>query len=421
MREMDGAGKRAGHSSVGAMENDRRGIRAAFPWASRHANPDTITGQAEDAAMKAMLAGLMLMGLATGVAQAAEVKDCPLRDAAFSVDAPIVDLLLSARAKSILEAQAPDIFSALPPRFFSTQAPTFAAILTVRELAAMKGIAPATVARIDAALRPIAVTPADKVARCARYDNDVPRFRLPKGKPAVLLFEKMTGFRDGPSVDAARGAFEAMAKRKGWAIVVTDRGGAMNPATLRQFDAVIWNNVSGDVLTLAQRKAFRDYMEQGGGFIGVHGSAGDPATFWDWYVDGLIGARFAGHPMNPQFQDARIMVEGKNHAVAQGLPGEWVMNDEWYSFKTNPRSTGATIIATLDEKSYKQAGFAGQALTMGDHPIAWTRCIGKGRMAYAAIGHRPETYGDAHYVRMLENAVDWVGGRRKGKCQIAPR
>lgn len=364
--------------------------------------------------IKAWIMGVLAVTtLGQGTAQARPVTDCPLRDAPFSIESPIVDLLLNPAAKGILEAQAPDIFDALPPRFFSTQAPTFAAILTVRELAGMKQMAPAMLASVDAALRVLPVTAADKVARCARYDNDRPTLKLPRGKPRLLLFEKMTGYRDGPSVDAARAAFEAMAQRKGWAMVVTDKGGVMTPALLRQFDAVIWNNVSGDVLTLSQRKAFRDYVEGGGAFIGVHGSAGDPASFWDWYVDELIGARFAGHPMSPQFQDARVVVEGGAHPVAQGLPGEWVMNDEWYSFKSNPRTTGATIIATLDEKSYSPVGMPGQTLTMGDHPIAWTRCIGKGRMAYAAIGHRPEAYADPRYVRLLENAVAWAGNNAR--------
>ena len=357
--------------------------------------------------MGAMLAGLFLASLTSSLVTARTLIDCPLRDAPFSIESPLVDLLLNPVAKNMLETQAPDLFKALPPSFTSTKAPTFAAILTVRTMGE-KAMTPGALAAIDQRLRAIPVTDADRAARCARYDDDRPNFTLPENKLAVLLFEKMTGFRDGPSVEAAKAAFLAMAQREGWAIVVTDKGGAMNPATLAQFDVVIWNNVSGDVLTLSQRKAFRDYVEGGGGFVGVHGSAGDPATFWDWYVDTLIGARFAGHPMDPQFQDARVVIENTGHPVNQSLPKTWVMNDEWYSFKSNPRGTGATIIATLDEGSYKP----GEPLTMGDHPVAWTRCIGKGRMSYSAIGHRPETYADVHHVRLLENAVQWAGDRQ---------
>ncbi|WP_088182854.1 ThuA domain-containing protein [Sphingobium sp. Z007] len=360
--------------------------------------------------MKRLLAMItwLFLGFLPASTLAKAPTDCPLRDAPFSVRSPIVDILLSPVAKTAIETSAPHILTALPPRFFSTQAPTFAAILTLEGVAARENIPADKMAALDATLRAIPVMPADKVARCARYDDDRPSFTLPKGKPRLLIFEKINGFRDGPSVDAARAAFQAMAQRKGWAVVVSDKGAAMTPSVLRRFDAVVWNNVSGDVLTLSQRAAFKTYIEQGGGFVAVHGSAGDPATFWDWYADTLIGARFAGHPMDPQFQDAKIMVEGQGQAIAAGLPGTWIMNDEWYSFTNNPRASGSTIIATLDEGSYKPG-----ALAMGgDHPIAWTRCVGKGRSFYAAIGHRPETYADPHYVTMLENAVAWAASRR---------
>ena len=97
------------------------------------------------------------------------------------------------------------------------------------------------------------------------------------------------------------------------------------------------------------------------------------------------------------------------------------MNDEWYSFKTNPRSAGATVILTLNEGSYKPDGMMGQNLRMGaDHPLAWTNCIGKGRMFYSAIGHRPETYSQPQHVTLLENAVDWAVTDRRA-CLAAPR
>ncbi|MET0589261.1 MAG: ThuA domain-containing protein [Novosphingobium sp.] len=292
--------------------------------------------------------------------------------------------------------------------------------MSLKEASAFTGLKPDQVPALDAELRALPITEADKIARCARYDNDKPVFDLPKGKPRLLLFEKINGFKDEPSVNAAHAALLSMAERKGWAIASTDKGGAINPNTLKQFDAVIWNNISGDVLTLSQRRALQDYLERGGGFVAVHGAAGDPAYFWDWYADTLIGARFAGHPMNPQFQDARIAVEDTSSPLAKSLPAEWTMNDEWYSFKTNPRAAGATVILTLDEATYKPDGMMGQNLRMGaDHPLAWTNCIGKGRMFYSAIGHRPETYSQPQYVTLLENAVSWAATDRQA-CPAAP-
>ncbi|HEX7820584.1 MAG TPA: ThuA domain-containing protein [Sphingobium sp.] len=369
----------------------------------------------------ALAAAVVLSASPAAAKVASKVTDCPLRDTPFSLASPFMDILLSPAASAVVDSEAPGLLAKLPPRFAGKTAPSFAAILTLREASGFLRLGNDKLEAIGEKLKSVPVTQADREARCVRYDNDRPDFTLPAGRPRILLFEKMTGFRDGPSVEAAHAAFVAMAQREGWAMVATDKGGAMTPSILSRFDAVIWNNVSGDVLTLSQRKAFQDYLNRGGGFIGIHGSAGDPVSFWDWYVDTLIGARFAGHPLAKQFQDARIVVEGKNNPVAQGLPAEWVMNDEWYSFRNNPRSSGSTIIATLDEASYAPVGMGTQNLRMGDHPIVWTRCVGRGRIFYSAIGHRPETYSDPRYVTLLENAVGWVAGARGQGCTMGAR
>ena len=45
----------------------------------------------------------------------------------------------------------------------------------------------------------------------------------------------------------------------------TDNAAVFNAALLKRFDAIVWNNVSGDVLTIAQRRDFKAYIENGGG------------------------------------------------------------------------------------------------------------------------------------------------------------
>lgn len=346
------------------------------------------------------------------LAKGQALLDCAGRDAPFSVDGPFIDILLNPKARSLAEQATGQDFSKGDPLFTGTTPPSFATILTLRHAAAFAGVDMKVMPALETQLRALPVTREDKVARCARYDNVKPRFSLPAGKrPRVLVMEKINGFRDVPSVNAAHAALAAMAERKGWAIAFTQQGGAFNAATLRQFDVVIWNNISGDVLTRSQRKAFKDWLAKGGGYVGVHGSAGDPVYFWDWYPDNLIGARFAGHPMNPQFQEARIAAD-TSHPLAAGLPAEWRMTDEWYSFKNNPRTTGAKVVLTLDESTYSRQGRFGEPLDMGaDHPLAWTRCMDKGRMFYSAIGHLPETYSHLLNVRLLENAITWASDR----------
>ena len=359
-----------------------------------------------------------IAALVSAQAIAAPVTDCPLRDLPFSATrSPVIDLLLSPAAKAVIGREIPGIFDKLPPMMSRTTAPSFGSIITLKELVGFaRQDSAGAIERIEAELRKLPVTAADKRARCLRYDKDMPKLALPAGRPRLLLFEKMTGFRDDPGVNAAHAAFVAMAARKGWALVSTDKAGVMTPVSLKRFDAVIWNNVSGDVLTLSQRRAFRDYVEHGGGFVGVHGSAGDPIYYWDWYADTLIGARFAGHPVTKQFQDAKVVIDDATHPVAQGLPAEWTMKDEWYSFHSNPRAAGAHVITTLDEKTYDPAGWPGQNLHMGDHPIAWTNCVGRGRMFYSAIGHLPGSYSEGHVVALLEQGVAYAAGAGPAAC-----
>lgn len=357
---------------------------------------------------KTCLAALLLAALAAA-SQAAPVTDCPLRDAPFSVDSPLIDVLLSPPATSALRAAWPEA-KALPAWQAKTETPSFGTIITLRSMAGQPGFP--GVERLDAQLRAVPITEADRAARCARYDNDPPPAAVAPGAPQLLVFEKVNGFLHGPAILAARDALKAMAQRRGWSLTITDKGGAMTPASLRRFDAVIFNNVSGDVLTLSQRAAFKAYMEGGGGFVGFHGSGGDPETFWDWYVDTLVGARFKGHPMKPQFQDARIVVEDRSSPVVAGLGEGWTMSDEWYSFKNNPRAGGARILATLDERTYDPADLAMDS----DHPLVWTRCVGRGRSFYSAIGHRPEAYAEANHLRLLEQAVMWAAGKSAADC-----
>lgn len=369
--------------------------------------------------MRALLMASLAL-VATPALAKGPVTDCPNRDVPFSAQSPLIDVLLSPAAKAVIDKHAPGRLDKMPPNFAGTKPPSFAAILTTENATRFTGMSADKVAEIDKELRAVPVTAEDKAARCQRYDNDVPALpTMPKGKVRLLVMEKINGFKDVPSVEAAHAALTAMAERKGWSIAFTEKGGAINAKTLSQFDAVIWNNISGDILTLSQRKALQGFLTRGGGFAAMHGSAGDPAYFWDWYPDTLIGARFTGHPMAPQFQEARVIVS-TDHPIAKAanLPREWRMTDEWYSFKTSPRAAGAQVIASLDEGSYTRKSPMGPDgyLDMGnDHPIAWTNCVGRGRMFYTAIGHMPQTYTQPQALALLEAGVEWAA-KSKSAC-----
>lgn len=335
-------------------------------------------------------------------ASARPVVDCPLAKARYSAATPLLDLLIDPRSRRLIDEAG--LLARLPPMLTRTTTPSFAAIISLDWLKQVGLLPTAALVEIEAGIEVLPIRRQDTVARCARYASDAAPLEDPRGGPAVLVFERSSGFRDAPSVDAATAALRAIGRRRGWHVIFTSNTAAFTPSYLRRFAAVVWNNVSGDVLTVPQRRAFRHYVERGGGFVGVHGSGGDPVSWWDWYVDELIGARFAGHP--DAHQTARLSIDGAS-AITRGIKPGWVLKEEWYSFERSPRETGARILVTIDEKSYEPTT-RGRDLRMGDHPVAWTRCVGHGRAFYSAIGHRPEVYADERNVRLMTQGIAWA-------------
>jgi type 1 glutamine amidotransferase len=365
------------------------------------------------------LLAITLLASAASVGSAAvPIADCPLAGQPFSLDSSLYEIFSHPSAKAAVDRAAPGFLGSLPNVITGTRLPALSAIISLRMVSGRTAV-PASL--MGDALKGIPVTAEDERLRCAQYDGGKPP-ELPAvtHHPAVLVFEKSTGFRDTPSVDAATAALRLAAQRDGWQVVFTDRPAVFNQRDLARFDAVVWNNVSGDVLSLSQRAAFKAYIERGGGYAGIHGSNGDPLTWWDWYNDTLIGARFKGHPAAPQFQQATVLVDDPHNPVTAGLGTGWAMTEEWYSFKTNPRATGAHILATLDESSYKPVSMEGD-LHMGDHPIAWTRCVGKGRSFYTAIGHLPQSYTQSSAALLLSRGIEWAATAGKAECVAAAK
>ncbi|WP_170287339.1 ThuA domain-containing protein [Halioglobus maricola] len=237
---------------------------------------------------------------------------------------------------------------------------------------------------------------------------EVPAFT----RPAILVHSKTNGFIHKEAIPAGKAMLQRIADENGWELYFTDNAAIHNTQDLNKFQAVVWNNVSGDVLTTEQRAALKTWIENGGGWVGLHASGGDPSYQWQWYVDELIGAQFVGHTMAPQFQDAHVLVAESMPGITAHLETPWVVPaEEWYAFASNPRDKGYEILLTLDESSYITKGetFFGQDRMEGEHPITWRHLQGEGRVFYTAIGHQAATYSIPGFQRMVSGALSWVG------------
>ena len=234
---------------------------------------------------------------------------------------------------------------------------------------------------------------------------------------AILIFTRANGYKHAP-IPAATAALTAIARKEGWTAEVTDDPRRFNPRDLQRFAVVVWNNTSGTVLDGQEAEAFRRYVEGGGGFVGIHGAGGDPSYAWPWYVQTLIGAQFIAHPgppYSPQFQTARLKVEDRSQPASRRLPQPWSRTDEWYSFAASPRGK-VRVLVSLDEGSYRPVGYNGKDIRMGDHPIVWQHCVGRGRAFFSAMGHRPQAYAEPAYRDLLQGALEWAARRGGQDC-----
>lgn len=238
-------------------------------------------------------------------------------------------------------------------------------------------------------------------------------------RPAILIFSKTNGFRHEEAIPAGNRFFAELADARGWGHFQTENGAVMSPDILAKFDVVVFNNASGDMFSAPQQAALKSFLENGGGYLGLHAAGDNSHEGWAWYQNEVIGTKFTMHTLNPQFQEAMVHAENKTHPAVKELPDSWKRTEEWYSFDKSPRGKGYTILATVDEKTYSPVGPMGKDLRMGDHPVAWAHCIGKGRIFYTAFGHRAEAFAEPETRKMLEGALAWTTRKEGEGCDAS--
>lgn len=215
----------------------------------------------------------------------------------------------------------------------------------------------------------------------------------------LLVFSRTTGFRHD-SIPAGIAAVERLGEEHGFAVESTEDSGAFIRDNLARYAAVVFMSSSGVVFDDGQRAAFREYVESGGGFVGVH-AASTTERGWDWYGE-LVGTWFTRHP---HVQPATIHVEDRGHPSTAHLGERWERVDEWYEFEANPRGR-VNVLLTVDEGSYEGAAFG------PDHPLAWYREIGAGRSFYTALGHTAESFAEPAFLAHLLGGITYVTAPR---------
>jgi hypothetical protein len=205
----------------------------------------------------------------------------------------------------------------------------------------------------------------------------------------------------------------------------------MNSRFLADYQVVIFLDTRPDSST--QRKAFREYMENGGAWLGFHfaGFALTPSAYpqnWDWYHNRFLGSgEYKGNTWHPT--KAVLRVENHKNPSTGNLPDTFISSpNEWYSWKNDLRNNSdIQILISIDSTSFPlgTGPKPNEIWHSGYYPVVWTNKNYK--MLYINMGHNDidydnktnkelsNTFGNEIQDKLVINALLWLGETGKNR------
>jgi len=223
--------------------------------------------------------------------------------------------------------------------------------------------------------------------------------------------------------------FPEMAKQYNFTYDSTKDWTNMNTKFLAKYQAVIFLDTRIEDPT--QRKAFEEYMKNGGGWLGFHFAAFalTPSDFnadWDWYHNEFLGSgQYVSNTWRPV--SAFLKVEDHQHPATQGLPDIIKASpSEWYRWEKDLRKNpDIKILLSIDSTSFPLG--TGPKLNeiwhSGYYPIVWTNKNYK--MVYFNFGHNDidyehhtnkdlsHTFPNPLQEKLILNSLIWVATGKK--------
>ena len=229
--------------------------------------------------------------------------------------------------------------------------------------------------------------------------------------------------------------FPAVARKYNFVYDSTDNWNNLNEEFLSGYQVVIFLDTRPD--EPIQRKAFQEYMNQGGAWMGFHfaGFALTPSAYpqnWDWYHQEFLGSgEYQSNTWRPT--SAVLHVENKKHPATRNLPTTFKSSpNEWYRWKNDLRlNPDLKILLSIDSTSFPLG--TGPKLHEiwhdGYYPVVWTNK--KYHMLYLNMGHNDIDYENKTNKELsftFENEIQnqliidgllWLGKTKKK--QLKPR
>ncbi len=150
-----------------------------------------------------------------------------------------------------------------------------------------------------------------------------------------------------------------------------------------------------------QKSALIRFVENGGGFIGVHNATD---TFYKFPEYGkMLGGYFNGHPWT---QEVYVIVEDNAHPSTKHLPKRFKVLEEVYTFRDWSREKTHVLIS-LDNSS---VDLSKGTRPDNDYALAWCHNYGRGRVFYTAFGHFTQLWRTEYFQKHILGGIAWAMG-----------
>jgi len=255
----------------------------------------------------------------------------------------------------------------------------------------------------------------------ARIETAIPAkaFAAPLKPRKLLIFDLNVNYGGHPSARTANVAFALTGRRTGaFETVVSKDPAVFAPASLRQFDAVFFNNTVGNLFQdVSLRQSLVEFIYAGGGLMGVHGTSVAftqwPGAIEDWPEFGvMLGARGANHRANTEH--VFIKLDDPAHPVNRVFEGQgFDYRDEFFRVHEPYSRNRVRVLLSIDTtKTDMNQGPAYGKLERpdNDYALAWVRQYGRGRVFYCGFAHHPSVFWDPKMLQFYLAATQFVLG-----------
>lgn len=228
-------------------------------------------------------------------------------------------------------------------------------------------------------------------------------------KVNVLVYTKNGKGYVHDNIPYAVACVKNMGQQYGFKVKVSDTAIVFTRENLQKFTLIVFASTNNDVFDNdSQRLVFRQFVEAGGGVVGIHSVVGTERN-WTWFKQ-LIGGTFSWHA---RFQKYRVKVIDKKHSSVEGLPLVWEKEDECYFEKEMYPGIHPTLVQDVkslnpaDEKERENIRL--NKGSFGDYyPAAWSHFYDGGVCWITTLGHDKKDYKDPIYVKHLFQGIRFV-------------